>query len=40
MLEWNVYNEDINNREIKIYNIFNHGGFLKGLNQMFKNIKI
>ena len=39
MLEWNVYNEDINNREIEIYNIFNHGGFLKGLNQMFKNIK-
>ena len=39
MLTWWVYNEDINNREIKPYNIFDHGGFLKGLNQMFKNIK-
>ena len=27
MLEWNVYNEDISRNCIKVYNIFNHGGF-------------
>lgn len=39
LLEWYVYNQDINNREIKPYNVLNHGGFIKGLNQMFKDIK-
>ena len=39
MLQWYVYNQDINRHEIKPYNIFNHGGFIKGLNQMFKDIK-
>ena len=39
MLEWNVYKEDINSREIEIYNVFNHGGFLEGLNRMFKDVK-
>lgn len=39
MLEWNVYNESFNKKEMQIYNVFKHGGFLKGLTQMFKNIK-
>lgn len=39
MLQWHVYNQDINKHEIKPYNVFNHGGFIKGLNQMFKDIK-
>ena len=38
-LEWYVYNQDINAHEIKPYNVFNHGGFIKGLYQMFKDIK-
>ena len=28
MLEWNVYVEDVNRREIKKYNVFAHRGFL------------
>ena len=39
MLEWNVYKEDVNSKEIEIYNVFNHGGFIEGLNKMFKDIK-
>lgn len=27
MLEWNVYIGDINSRQIKVFNIFNHRGF-------------
>lgn len=27
MLRWNVFVEDINRRQIKSYDIFNHGGF-------------
>ena len=27
MLEWNVYIENFNKKEIEVYNIFNHGGF-------------
>ena len=39
MLEWNVYNEDVNKGEIEIYNIFNHTHFVKSLVDMFKNSK-
>lgn len=28
-LEWNVFVENINRRQIEIYNIFNHGSFKK-----------
>ena len=38
-LEWYVYNQDINKHKIKPYNVFKHGGFIEGLNQMFKDIK-
>ena len=29
MLEWNVYISNFNSREIEIYNVFDHCGFLK-----------
>ncbi len=31
MLVWNAYIENINRREIEVYNIFNHGGFYEDL---------
>lgn len=30
MLSWNVYLEDVNACRITTYNIFSHGGFLRG----------
>ena len=35
MLEWNVYIENINKREIEVYNIFKYGK----LEKEFKNLK-
>lgn len=35
-LVWNVYIENINAKEIEIYNIFEHTGFLKDIQKAFK----
>lgn len=39
MLEWNVYIEDINRKEIEIFNIFNHSRFLDDLIKYKKKYK-
>ena len=39
MLEWNVYIEDFNSREIKTYNIFNHGYFLQDCKEIAEEYK-
>ena len=36
ILEWNVYVEDFNRREIKVYNIFKHDNFLKDCRKLAK----
>ena len=33
---WNVYGHDINGREIKTYNVFNHGSFGKDVEELLK----
>ena len=33
---WNVYREDFNNRAIVKYNIFDHGGFARDVNELLK----
>lgn len=33
---WNVYREDFNNRAIVTYNIFDHGGFARDVNELLK----
>lgn len=38
-LVWNVYIENINKRQIEIYNIFNHGGFKKDLKEINDEVK-
>lgn len=38
-LVWNVYIENINNREIETYNIFTHGGFYESLSEIKNNYK-
>lgn len=38
MLEWNVYIYNINSKKMERYNIFNHGGFVKELATIFKEI--
>lgn len=35
-LEWNVYTHDFNSREIKTFNIFNHGRFLEDVKKDLK----
>ena len=35
-LEWNVYTHDFNGKEIKIFNIFNHGRFLEDVKKDLK----
>ena len=35
-LEWNVYVHDFNRKEIKIFNIFNHGRFLDDVKKDLK----
>lgn len=39
MLEWNVYIEDINRKEIEIFNIFKHSRFLDDLIKYKKKYK-
>ena len=39
MLEYFVYNENINGRKIEKYNVFNHAYFVKNLTEMFKDIE-
>lgn len=39
-LEWNVYREDFNNKEIKVFNIFNHGRFDEDVKKDLKECKI
>lgn len=39
-LEWNVYVEDINKKEIKIFNIFDHGRFLEDVKKDLKKYEI
>ena len=40
MLEWNVYIENVNKRQIEIYNIFNHYSFKKDvLFEVIKSVK-
>ena len=36
MLEWNVYVDDFNKREIVIHNIFNHYSFVEDLKKIIK----
>lgn len=36
MIEWNVYNENFNQREMEMFNIFNHSGFYA---DCVKNVK-
>lgn len=38
-LEWNVYVENINRRQIEVYNIFEHGGFKKDCDKAYKEYK-
>lgn len=38
-LEWNVYREDFNNKEIKVFNIFNHGRFDEDVKKDLKECK-
>lgn len=38
MLVWNVYREDFNAREIEVYNVFEHWGFLQDLAKGLKKI--
>ena len=38
-LEWNVYREDFNNKEIKVFNIFNHGRFDENVKKDLKECK-
>ena len=38
-LEWNVYTHDFNSKEIKIFNIFNHGRFLDDVKKDLKRYK-
>ena len=33
---WNVYREDFNHRAIVEYNIFDHGGFARDVNELLK----
>ena len=39
MLEWNVYIEDFNKREIKVFNVFNHPSFMEDLVKHKKKYK-
>ena len=39
MLEWYVYLEDVNNKKIIKYNIFNHYSFCQDLKDIIKKIK-
>ena len=32
-MTWNVFRYDINKRQIVVYNIFNHGGFIKDISK-------
>lgn len=38
MLVWNVYREDFNAREIEVYNVFEHWGFLQDLAKSLRKI--
>lgn len=38
-LQWNVYVHDFNSNQIKIFNIFNHGRFLKDVKDSLKSSK-
>lgn len=38
-LKWNVYCSDINGKKIKIFNIFEHGGFREDVEKYFKKYK-
>lgn len=38
-LEWNVFVENINRRQIEIYNIFNHGSFKKDCDEAWREYK-
>lgn len=39
MIQWNVYVDDFNGKKIKIYNVLNHGGFLKDVQNAIKKFK-
>ena len=39
MLEYNVYNENINSREIEIYNVFRNSNFYEGICKAIKQYK-
>ena len=38
-LEWNVFVENINRRQIEIYNIFNHSSFKKDCDEAWREYK-
>lgn len=38
-MEWNVYVEDINRREIKTYNIFDHSSFREEIKSIYSKCK-
>lgn len=39
-MKWNVYYHDINARKIKTYNIFDHGGFRRDVEQDLHRCKV
>lgn len=36
-MKWNVFYENINTRQIEVYDIFTHGGFLKDCAELVEN---
>ena len=38
-LKWNVYKENVNEKKIEVYNIFNHGSFLDAILNLIKRYK-
>lgn len=38
-MTWNVYYHSFNQDKIKVYNIFNHGGFNKGVKEILDKCK-
>ena len=36
-LEWNVFVHDINKRQMKIFNVFNHGRYRQEIIELLKN---
>ena len=39
MLEWNVYIHDFNAKQIKVWNVFNHGRFVEDFSKFAKKLE-